>query len=95
MPVSNNARMIAAIQGLVDELCSPDLTLARAEVLRPRLFAILETLETGDPKTCVGDVLPTQAESDRSPDQRLRDVADRLHTTFAAFPKILPGRCVR
>jgi hypothetical protein len=36
--------MIEQLKNLLDELCSADLTLARAKLLRARLLEVVETL---------------------------------------------------
>ena len=45
MLAPNNAGMIHALQGVLDELCSADLTLSRAKLLRHRLCELLEALQ--------------------------------------------------
>jgi hypothetical protein len=45
MLVSTNSGMIETLKALLDELCSADLTLARAKLLRSRLQEIVESLE--------------------------------------------------
>src|SRR4051812_9103892 len=49
MPVSNTNTKVATLQGLLDELSSRDLTLGRAKILRPRLFALLESMDSRNP----------------------------------------------
>jgi hypothetical protein len=41
----DRAQMIENLQQLLDELGAPDLTIAEANVLRPRLFDLLEALD--------------------------------------------------
>jgi hypothetical protein len=41
------AERIAALRGLLDRLCAPDLTLAEAKPLRTRLFDLLERTDRG------------------------------------------------
>jgi hypothetical protein len=38
------AAQIKALHGLLDRLCSPDLTLEEAKVLRNQMFALLERI---------------------------------------------------
>jgi len=45
MVVSNKLGIINALQGVLDELCSADLTLGRAKLLRHRLCELLEALQ--------------------------------------------------
>jgi len=52
--------MIETLQGMLDELCSPDLTLGRANVLRGRLVQLLETLNSSSDGA--GDGSGTKAE---------------------------------
>ena len=43
------------LRRMMDELCAPELTLARADVLRPRVHRLLEVIrETDDPARPVG-----------------------------------------
>ncbi len=46
MPDLNHTRTIESLRGMLDELCSPDLTLRRAKVLRRRLALFLETTKS-------------------------------------------------
>ena len=48
MPVSTQPRMIETLQGMLEELCSPDLTLGRAKALRHRLTRLLETMNSSE-----------------------------------------------
>jgi hypothetical protein len=61
MSISNDPATIATLQGVLDELCSPDLTLGRANVLRRRLNQLLEALHSGLDEGPV-DRLQTRAE---------------------------------
>jgi hypothetical protein len=45
MLVTNKTGIINALVGVLDELCSADLTLSRAKLLRHRLCEILEALQ--------------------------------------------------
>ena len=36
---------IETLQGIMERLCAPDLTVAEAQALQPRLFRLLETIE--------------------------------------------------
>jgi hypothetical protein len=42
---SNKTGTINALEGLLDELCSTDLTLGQAKLLRHRLCELLEALQ--------------------------------------------------
>jgi hypothetical protein len=42
--VPDRAELVEALRRAMDELCAPELTLARAEILRPRVHRILEAL---------------------------------------------------
>ena len=54
----DQSELVQALQGLMDRLSSPDLTVAEANDLRPRLFGLLDTI---DGQT------PTNPHSDRNP----------------------------
>jgi hypothetical protein len=41
--------MVQTLQGLVERLSAPDLTAAEANVLRPRLFRLLQALDDAEP----------------------------------------------
>lgn len=41
--------LVQTLQGLMDRLSSPDLTVAEANDLRPRLFGLLDTLGSRNP----------------------------------------------
>ncbi len=56
MLATDRTRKIEALQGLLDELCSPDLTLARANVLRPQLFELLGMLNQSAPEKSDGSL---------------------------------------
>ena len=43
-PDEERAAQIKALHGLLDRLCSPDLTLEEAKVLRNQLFELLERI---------------------------------------------------
>jgi len=45
MVLSNQNGIINALEGVLDELCSADLTLGRAKLLRHRLCELLEALQ--------------------------------------------------
>jgi hypothetical protein len=53
MLATQKTRMIETLQDTMDELCSADLTLARAKALRCRLLALLEGLEAHNEGTTV------------------------------------------
>jgi hypothetical protein len=42
--VPDRTELIEALRRAMDELCAPGLTLAQAEILRPRVHRILEAL---------------------------------------------------
>jgi len=48
MPVSASTPLIAALERLMQELCSDDLTLGQAKILRPRLLDLLDALDGHD-----------------------------------------------
>ncbi len=56
--------IIAALQDLLDELDSPDLTLPQATVLRQRLYDLLEVVS--EPPQVPGQA--DESDSGRSPD---------------------------
>jgi hypothetical protein len=74
--------MIEAVQGLLEELCSPDLTLGRANVLRPRLVELLEALASPD------------GAGGKDATSRPREGRETLPAEFTAFPSLLQGPCV-
>jgi hypothetical protein len=78
--------MIDAVQGLLDELCSPDLTLGRAKVLRARLSELLEALASAGDGPEGSD-----AAASRSGARRGRET---LPSDFMTFPSFLQGPCV-
>jgi len=41
----DQSELVQTLQGLMDRLSSPDLTVAEANDLRPRLFGLLETID--------------------------------------------------
>ena len=45
MSTTKTKPMLEVLEGMLDELCSPELTLDRAKILRPRLFAVLDALD--------------------------------------------------
>jgi hypothetical protein len=57
MLATQKTRMIETLQDMMDELCSADLTLARAKALRCRLLALLEGLEAHNEGTTVEPVM--------------------------------------
>jgi hypothetical protein len=44
---TERALIVETLQGLMDRLAAPDLTVAEAQDLHPRLFQLLETIEVG------------------------------------------------
>jgi hypothetical protein len=94
MQVSQQTRMIAALRSMLDELCSPELTLGRAKILRPRLFELLGTMNSRDAGASAWAGCQAEVGSDRTTATRLRDSQEALHLEFTAFPKILQGPCV-
>jgi hypothetical protein len=50
VPVSASTPLIAALECMMQELCSDDLTLGQAKILRPRLLDLLEALDGHDTK---------------------------------------------
>ena len=42
------ARIVQSLSGLMERLSAPDLTAAESEVLRPRLFRLLQAIEAKD-----------------------------------------------
>jgi hypothetical protein len=85
MPVSEKDRNVATLQGLLDELSSPDLTLGRAKVLRPRLFALLETLTSRNPRASDGAGNRAEVESD-GPSRRDCDRPGRFFISNSPHP---------
>jgi len=58
MPALKQVRTIETLRGMLDELCSPDLTLGRARVLRRRLAQLLEALKTKGEEAGDGSAVP-------------------------------------
>lgn len=54
MSILDNPRTIESLRGMLDELCSPDLTLGRAKILRCRLAQLLETLDSSSERASDG-----------------------------------------
>ena len=48
----NKVGIINALEGVLDELCSADLTLVRAKLLRHRLCELLEALQGPGVASC-------------------------------------------
>ncbi len=44
-PAENKTPVVETLTALMDRLSSPDLTASEAQVLRPQLFRLLETIE--------------------------------------------------
>ncbi len=40
----DRTQLVEELRQMMDELCAPELTLARADVLRPRITRLLETI---------------------------------------------------
>jgi hypothetical protein len=95
MLVPQQTPMIAELRGMLDELCSPELTLARAEILRPRLFELLRTMNSCDAGPGEKAGYRAEVESDRASGKHPRDSKESLHPEFTAIPEILQGRFVR
>lgn len=85
MTVANRTRMIEAVQGLLEELCSPDLTLGRAKILRIRLYELLDALAPP------GDGPEGQGGASRSRPGKGRET---FPSDFTTFPSYLQGPCV-
>jgi hypothetical protein len=86
--------MIAALQGLMDELCAPDLTLGQAKALRPRLLALLEAMNGRELGASEGSEGTAEVESDRATATRAPETREKLHPEFPAFPLVLQRTCV-
>jgi hypothetical protein len=86
--------MIATLEGMLDELCSPDMTLSRSRVLRPRLIELLETMNSRTPEEGVGDFSAGKVGTDTNASARQDGSQDAFHREFTAIPNILQGPCV-
>jgi hypothetical protein len=50
LPASRDTnRLVEVLEGLMERLNAPDLTAAEAKLLRPKVFALLRSLEAGEP----------------------------------------------
>jgi len=82
MPFSDERRKIEAVERLTAELCSPDLTLGRAKVVRARLFELIESGGSGE-----GESIGSHA-------TREQDSDEPFHPEFPGMTSILQGPCV-
>ena len=94
MPNLNQTQTIKTLQNLLDELCSPDLTLGRAKVLRPHLFDVLEAMNSRDAGAGVGDVSRSEAGASCNAAAHQRVHRGGLHPEFTPFPELLQEPCV-
>jgi len=54
----HRTQLVENLLRTMDELCAPDLTLARAEILRPRVARILDALRASEPRPPSRGTLP-------------------------------------
>jgi hypothetical protein len=94
MPNLNQMQTIKTLQNLLDELCSPDLTLGRAKVLRPHLFDVLGAMNSCDAGAGVGDVTRSEAGASRDAAVHQRVERGELHPEFTPFAELLQEPCV-
>jgi hypothetical protein len=62
----DKSRILQALQGLTDRLSAPDLTMAEAQDLRPKLLRLLESIEIdASPRTNLAGDRCVRRETDR------------------------------
>jgi hypothetical protein len=95
MPASTPTHLIKALSGMLDELCSPEMTLSRSRVVRSRLVALLDTMDSDDPagnhETGPSGMVGTGTSGSARPSES----QESLHQDFTAIPVILQRPCVR
>jgi hypothetical protein len=94
MPVSNPKSLIDSLTGMLDELCSPEMTLSRSRVVRSRLNALLNTMNSHDPEANAGKSPAGMVGTSAPGTARPSESQDALHRDFTAIPNILQGPCV-
>jgi hypothetical protein len=90
MLVSNRPQTIATLQSLLDELCSPDLTLGRAQALRHSVFEAVEAIHSQDSKGIAEEAGRAEIEAGRGSEEVPSAVRSGFHPEFTRFPSILP-----
>jgi hypothetical protein len=95
MPASTPNHLIETLSGMLDELCSPEMTLSRSRVVRSRLVALLDTMNSDDPGANL-EMGPSGMVGTGTPGSaRPSESQESLHQDFTAIPLILQRPCVR
>jgi hypothetical protein len=94
MQATDRTGMVEALQGMLDELCSPDLTLERSKVLRPRLFELLGRLDQSTPGTSESAPAGAKAKEGAARGVVQERVRTRFHGEFPMFASIFHRPCL-
>jgi hypothetical protein len=92
MQATDRTGKLEALQGMLDELCSPDLTLERAKVLRPRLFELLGMLDQSTPGT--SESAPAGSKEGAARGVVRERVRTMLHAEFPGLASIFHRPCL-